>query len=71
MSARNQRTPTGAEKATKSSRAQPGRMEEPMNYKKQDIDRIFTETVAGLLAQGRSREPIGFQIKRGYVPGKE
>lgn len=28
-----------------------------MIYKKQDIDRIFTETVAGLLAQGYQINP--------------
>ncbi len=38
-----------------------------MNYKKQDIDRIFTETVAGLLAQGYQINPSTMNGTQGEI----
>lgn len=38
-----------------------------MNYKKQDIDRIFTETVAGLLAQGYQINPATMHGTQGEI----
>lgn len=38
-----------------------------MNYKKQDIDRIFTETVAGLLAQGYQINPATMNGSQGEI----